>query len=54
MEKLDSILRDHVAKSTETKDKLLGASFFVVNKNGEFRSSLIFSTCKPPGGKTNM
>ncbi|KAF3765767.1 beta-lactamase/transpeptidase-like protein [Cryphonectria parasitica EP155] len=36
MEKLDCILESHVAKGSETpgKDKLLGAAFVVVNKDG--------------------
>ncbi|KAK3305886.1 beta-lactamase/transpeptidase-like protein [Chaetomium strumarium] len=33
-EKLDSILNSYVAHDTTTKDKLLGAAFIVVNKDG--------------------
>jgi hypothetical protein len=33
-EKLDSILKSYVADGTATKDKLLGASFIVVSKDG--------------------
>lgn len=42
MEKLDDILAAHVAKANDTKGKLLGAAFTVVNKDGE--SSRITST----------
>lgn len=35
MEKLQSILEAHVASGEDTKDKLLGAAFVVVNKEGE-------------------
>lgn len=35
MEKLNHILRSHVAEGEDTKDKLLGAAFIVVNKDGE-------------------
>ena len=35
MEKLQSILEAHVASGEDTKDKLLGAAFVVVNKDGE-------------------
>jgi hypothetical protein len=34
MEKLDSILRAHTVADTDTTDKLLGASFIVVSKDG--------------------
>lgn len=34
MEKLDKILRSYVAGGAETKGKLLGAAFIVVNKDG--------------------
>lgn len=35
-EKLDSILKSYVADGTATKDKLLGASFVVVGKDGMY------------------
>lgn len=35
MEKLNKILADHVARGSDTKDKLLGAAFTVVNAEGE-------------------
>lgn len=34
MEKLDNILESYVAEGGETKGKLLGAAFIVVNKDG--------------------
>jgi hypothetical protein len=43
MEKLNYILRSHVADGHDTKDKLLGAAFVVVNKDGEFPASLSFA-----------
>jgi hypothetical protein len=33
-EKLDNILNNYVAQGTATKDKLLGAAFIVVTKDG--------------------
>jgi hypothetical protein len=33
-DKLDSILKSYIADGTATKDKLLGASFIVVGKDG--------------------
>jgi hypothetical protein len=36
-EKLDSILNSYVAHDTATKDKLVGAAFIVVDKDGEIR-----------------
>jgi hypothetical protein len=33
-EKLDSILKSYAADGTATKDKLLGAAFVVVSKDG--------------------
>lgn len=35
MEELNSILENYVASGTETKDKVLGVSFMVVNEKGE-------------------
>lgn len=35
MEKLDKILAAYAAEGDDTKDKLLGAAFTVVNKDGE-------------------
>lgn len=35
MAELDSILEDHAASGEDTKDKVLGVSFMVVNENGE-------------------
>lgn len=34
-DKLDAILKSYVAEGTATKDKLLGASFVVFNKDGK-------------------
>jgi hypothetical protein len=41
-EKLDSILRNYVATDRETKGKLIGASFVVVNKDGKFTHPVEF------------
>lgn len=35
MEKLNDILQRHVASGDDTNNKLLGASFVVLNKDGE-------------------
>ena len=35
MEKLDKILKSYVAEGDETKEKVFGAAFSVVNKDGE-------------------
>jgi hypothetical protein len=34
MDKIDAILKAHVAQGDETVDKVLGAAFTVVNKDG--------------------
>lgn len=39
MEKLNDLLAAHVAKGDNTKGKLLGAAFTVVNKDGEWPPS---------------
>jgi hypothetical protein len=39
MDKLDTILKAHVARGEDTTDKLLGASFIVVNKDGQTQTS---------------
>ena len=36
-EKLNSILNNYVTQGAETKDKILGAAFAVVNKDGKFK-----------------
>ncbi|TDZ54331.1 Acyltransferase LovD [Colletotrichum trifolii] len=44
MATIDSILAKYTAAAgQDTKDKLLGASFVVVNKDGKFMSSLVYS-----------
>lgn len=35
MEHLDTILENYAASGTDTKDKVLGVSFMVVNDKGE-------------------
>lgn len=44
MEKLDKILADHVVQQqgSDTKNKLLGAAFTVVNADGEPTSTVSF------------
>jgi hypothetical protein len=52
MEKLDNILKSYVAEGGETKGKLLGAAFIVVNKDGMrcFLSSLtVIRSCSGQG-----
>lgn len=46
MEKLDKILADHVVQQqgSDTKNKLLGAAFTVVNADGEPTSTVSFSS----------
>ena len=34
MEKIDKILHSYMAQGNDTKDKLLGAAFVVVNEKG--------------------
>lgn len=34
MDKLDSILQEYVARGDDTKEKVVGASFVVTNKDG--------------------
>lgn len=40
MDKLNAVLQAHVADGDDTKNKLLGASFVLSNRDGEFISTL--------------
>src|SRR5690554_3030388 len=55
MEKLIAILKDHVADGENTKDRLLGASFVVVSKDGKSSDFPTTNRALPPptlSGKT--
>ncbi|KAK4140999.1 beta-lactamase/transpeptidase-like protein [Dichotomopilus funicola] len=47
-DKLDAILKSYVAEGTTTKDKLLGASFVVFNKDGPLYQGSAGRTRAPP------
>lgn len=47
MEKLNQILKAHVADGQDTKDKLLGASFIVVKADGRAPTTLVTHFMSP-------